>query len=389
MKPILVLVVSLLVLATLGGALAQPNPTCAAQCNWDADVQFSGCGNDKQSRYFSVTQNDCFNNCNTTVYYAGTCNCPNNCMNSRNGNLQRGACSSDGTQCQCKPGWTGPDCSIITCGNNQNNNIKIGSTGGNSCLGRGKCVTTMFKSQDPQSANADVRYDYCECQPGYTSGLNGCVAREQPSLQGLAYPELFPELGPYYADDPYGDNHPLFNLSKVASIQVEMDERDYLELIYPNTVREVDYKPVNFTFDNGVVRERLEMVGMKLKGKGNTRHYKKGYKFAFDKYGHKDRLFYNLAKLGTKSGSDMAMLRNVIPPEVLRSMMVPTQRIGFTTVYINGRYMGAYVLMEEYEKQWVRSRMVHHKGNLYKCTYKADLVYYGDVRFCLLVLLVW
>jgi hypothetical protein len=68
--------------------------------------------------------------------------CPNSCYS----NLGRGKCVKG--QCLCAEGYTGPDCSQVTCPND--------------CNGRGSCVQ--------MTANQSV----CVCQNGYS--LNDCSA---------------------------------------------------------------------------------------------------------------------------------------------------------------------------------------------------------------------
>lgn len=54
------------------------------------------------------------------------------------------------------------------------------------------------------------------------------------------------------------------------------------------------------------------------------------------------------------------------------------RRTCFVKVYINQSYYGLYTNLEEMEKEWLTRVYLDDEGNLYKCTYPADLVYLGD-----------
>jgi hypothetical protein len=56
-------------------------------------------------------------------------------------------------------------------------------------------------------------------------------------------------------------------------------------------------------------------------------------------------------------------------------MNVPGPRANHYEVYINGTYFGLYVNIEHIDENFVESRFDNNGGNLYKCTYPADLVY--------------
>lgn len=60
----------------------------------------------------------------------------------------------------------------------------------------------------------------------------------------------------------FGDYHPIFNKSRVAAMHIEVDDKLFRDLIDTRTIKSVGWIPVNFTFDNGVVRERVEFVGL-------------------------------------------------------------------------------------------------------------------------------
>ena len=57
-------------------------------------------------------------------------------------------------------------------------------------------------------------------------------------------------------------------------------------------------------------------------------------------------------------------------------MQVPASRTNHVKLYINGEYFGLYLNVEHYDEEFTKSRF-DGEGNLYKCTYGADLRFRG------------
>jgi len=53
------------------------------------------------------------------------------------------------------------------------------------------------------------------------------------------------------------------------------------------------------------------------------------------------------------------------------------RRTNFVKLYINQVYYGLYTNLEEMEKEWLTNVYENNQGNLYKCSYPADLNYLG------------
>jgi hypothetical protein len=54
------------------------------------------------------------------------------------------------------------------------------------------------------------------------------------------------------------------------------------------------------------------------------------------------------------------------------------RRTNFVKLYINQVYYGLYTNLEEMEKEWLTNVYENNQGNLYKCSYPADLNYLGS-----------
>lgn len=61
----------------------------------------------------------------------------------------------------------------------------------------------------------------------------------------------------------------------------------------------------------------------------------------------------------------------------MHSMNVPASRASFAGVWINGVYMGLYIMIEDEDKKFLDDMVGDSDGNLYKCRIGASLQYLG------------
>jgi len=214
----------------------------------------------------------------------------------------------------------------------------------------------------------------CKCHKGYT----GTFCDVPVSTLSLpAFPSLYPGERIWYKDS-YRDEHPLFNLSTIASVYVYMDEWDYEYLIAP--VNAYNQSKVNSTvyFKNDVISVQLNNVAIGIKGQWSRKYMKKGWKLDFDKF-QDDQKLIGQTEIGLKaSPEDVTMLRNIITMESSRALGLPFQRVSFARLWINNLYHGFYVLYEEITPEWLDSRLPETTNpGLIKC-HRAQLRYQGD-----------
>jgi len=180
---------------------------------------------------------------------AGKCGCPNDCMG--NGKCQNGTC-------KCDDGYTGKDCSLLKCVEK-------------SCYNKGKCH------------EFSEGFSACKCYDGY--GLNDCsaVISSLPPLTNLLNKTQ-------YLDDKYGDDHPIFNMSAIMQIYIEMDKKDLEALILPGNEQARDYKKMNITFYNGPELAHFVDAAIRIKGATSRTFAKKSFKVSlthFNKANHR------------------------------------------------------------------------------------------------------
>lgn len=157
-------------------------------------IQFCGLDKNTYTLHQESGDSSCSHLCDLYALWPGTCECPNNCYQ----NFNQGNCYN--SSCLCNEGWAGPDCSQIRCPNY--------------CSGNGACV---------HSASGD----YCSCASGY-SGLD--CAFSDSGLNPVPFGDLLP-MRPYYVNDSYGDFHPLWNVTVMATVQISINETDLIWML--------------------------------------------------------------------------------------------------------------------------------------------------------------
>lgn len=276
---------------------------------------------------------------NLVVQSPGVCSCPSNCSSS-----YRGTClstSSTKPSCSCSDGYSGVDCSSVTC------------QAKSPCSGRGTC------GQLP-----GTNYSYCHCQAGY-GGLD-CSATT-PTL-----PAIIPAFGAatppqYTAKDSYGDANPLFLESLIATVWIEIAEADLEWIMNPLNYQSTEYRQALFTFYNGNITIAPSVVGLRIKGGASRAFSKKSWKISFDQY-ISSQSFYQQKKLLLKATSMTPdFLRERLSRDMIYSAGAKAQRMSYANLYINGAYRGLYVQMENIDNSFLKSRFGSSAGGLWKC----------------------
>mmetsp|Transcript_12718 Transcript_12718/g.35938 ORF Transcript_12718/g.35938 Transcript_12718/m.35938 type:complete len:623 (-) Transcript_12718:27-1895(-) len=272
-----------------------------------------------------------------TVVGAGTCECPGDCSG-------HGQCVS-GVGCVCDEGYGGIDCASVVCS-------------ATSCNGRGSCRTFRNVS------------DMCVCDPGYAG--SDCVSLMggiPPTPQLLNIPE-------YSSEDEYGDDHPIFNQSTIAVVHLRVAEKDLAYLLDPANSDSHVYFPADFHFFNGNIDQYLSKVGLRIKGNSSRDYVKKSWKVDIKEFIDREDLA-GIDKITFKMASQTpSFVREIASLQVLRSLSSPAQRSGYAELYINGRYWGGYIMLEEQgQGEFLESRFGTKDGPLWKGTGGSTLEY--------------
>ncbi|CAM9500878.1 unnamed protein product, partial [Ectocarpus fasciculatus] len=326
---------------------------CTDSCDaaYTQGIPVTMCGTDFETHVAhgeTFYDNKCYDLCGIMTYYEGPCGCPHNCYSE----LEQGICGGDHV-CKCAAGWGGDDCSL--------------PVAGNTCSYHGKIMS-------PGDEDSKFPYAYCVCDRGFT-GVD-CSSAEL-DIATNPWGNIF-DVKTYY-DDEYEDEHPVWNISVLATVRVQIEEADYLYLLDPDNLYTEDYRPATIHFDNGHVQETYDNVGIHIKGQGGRMDQKKGWSVKFNKFVSGQKLF-DIEKLNFKGCSeDDSFIKIQIATEMYKAMGSPSQRSSYALLYINDVFAGLYFMHENIDDHFIESRFPGSgKGNLMQMYYNVHLNYYGD-----------
>ncbi len=136
--------------------------------------------------------------------------------------------------------------------------------------------------------------------------------------------------------------------------------------------------PARFIFVTATQHDTLENVAIRLRGNTSRLAAKKSFKISFNEY-VSGRKYQGVKKLNLNGQhNDPTMVREKLFYHIWARSGMPERRANFARVYINDVYYGLYTNLEELDKVWLGIHYADDNGNLFKCTYPADLDYLGN-----------
>ena len=164
----------------------------------------------------------------------------------------------------------------------------------------------------------------------------------------------------------------IFVQNELTVIELELDEADKQNLVFPDDPFQDIYYPATIHLRNSKLDTIFGPVGIRIRGNTSRSKYKKSFKIDFKEYGGEQ--VYKLKKLNLKPNTnDPSMLREPISWIMYRNMNVPAARTSFVELFMNEEFMGVYQNVENIDDEFVDRRYGNENGNLYKCTYGATL----------------
>jgi hypothetical protein len=164
------------------------------------------------------------------------------------------------------------------------------------------------------------------------------------------------------SSDEFFDNH------TIPRIRIQLDQ-DALAALR-NKFRE--YTKATVMEGTNIWRD----VGIHLKGQYGTFQGIDGrpsLTLNFDKY-QKGQRFHGLDKLHlNNSGQDPSYLCEMIGRQLFEAAGIPTPRASHARVELNGRDLGLFVLVEGYDKKFLRRHFENPDGNLYDSEFRHDI----------------
>lgn len=160
----------------------------------------------------------------------------------------------------------------------------------------------------------------------------------------------------------------------LSSIEVTMNEDDYNWMVNPDNIWSDTYQHATVVYkgSNNTEINYLDL-GIRLRGNTSRGKDKKSFKLNFKKFTD-DQRFFGLKKLNLKANvNDPSCVREHMVMNLYRDYNLVVARVNQVKLYINDNYMGLYSNVEQIDKTFLGSRYNDNDGNLYKCTYPADL----------------
>ena len=179
-----------------------------------------------------------------------------------------------------------------------------------------------------------------------------------------------------FSQAEFPENGPVFRDNMVPRVDIIINP-DTLDWIYENVDSNTEFR-AKFIFKTDTLEETLENVGFRLRGNTSRNAHKKSFKLSFNTF-ETGRKFYGLEKLNLNGEhNDPSIIRSKVSCDLMRSFGIPTPRTSHVQVYINGNYYGLYIQVEHIDEEFVESRFGNKNGNLFKCSWLADLDDKGD-----------
>jgi len=136
--------------------------------------------------------------------------------------------------------------------------------------------------------------------------------------------------------------------------------------------------PATFTFVSENGSETVEEVGFRLRGNTSRAAAKKSFKVAFNSF-DADASWQGLKKLNLNGEhNDPSTMRARLVWESFRDAGIPVSRSTHIKLFLNGEYHGIYLSSEHLDGRWLNKRFPFGHGNLWKCTYPAELTFISN-----------
>lgn len=167
----------------------------------------------------------------------------------------------------------------------------------------------------------------------------------------------------------------LYKDTQVAAIYLTLPP-DSLQVMLDELIKD-RYIPAFFVYESSTRRDTVPMVGLRLRGNTSLYAAKKSFKISFNAFVD-GQTYQEVRKINLRGQhNDPSLIREKLFFEAAAKIGLPTPRASFVKLYINNVYRGLYTNLEEIDKAWLDRTFGDNDGNLYKCTYPADLAYLG------------
>lgn len=168
-----------------------------------------------------------------------------------------------------------------------------------------------------------------------------------------------------------------YSQADVSDIRITMHP-DSLEQMLSELSNEHEY-PATFVFINSAINDTIENIGFRLRGNTSLNSEKKSFKVSFNTFdpGNQWRDLEKLNLIGQQN--DPSLVRSKLCHDAYRNNGIAAARTAYVNLYINEELKGVYLNVEHIDENFAKAYFDDNgDGNLYKCTYPADMDYLGS-----------
>jgi hypothetical protein len=177
--------------------------------------------------------------------------------------------------------------------------------------------------------------------------------------------QAIPERGPLFSQDLLPEFH----------LYVPQDTLTWLYA--PENLTSDKYFQASLVVIRGQEIDSFEQIGFRLRGNTSRYAQKKSFRLSWNTF-VPGRKYFAMEKINLNGEhNDPSSLRAVSNFEWYRQLGLIASRATHAKVYINDQYYGLYSCLENYDEEFALSRFGSKEGNLYKCTFPANLNYLG------------
>lgn len=171
---------------------------------------------------------------------------------------------------------------------------------------------------------------------------------------------------------------PLYTHDEIPTIHILIDE-DSLDILYleENWYENHEY-PATFIFESSLTIDTIDNIGFRFRGNTSRDKIKKSFKVSLNTFVSGQK-YQGVEKINLNAEvNDPSMLRSRLCWDLYREYQIPASRSNHVNLYINGDYFGLYQNIEHIDDEFVETYFGNNTGNLYKCTYPANLDYISE-----------
>jgi len=172
-------------------------------------------------------------------------------------------------------------------------------------------------------------------------------------------------------------NNDVFLQNEVAEVHISLSVNNLNVLLGDSLYTDYHF-PATFYYYSSAHNDTIQNVGFRVRGNTSRSANKKSFKVSFNEY-TQGKKFKGIEKMNLiGQHNDPSLLRYWMSLTTLTNNNLISSRSSYIKLYINGQYKGVYLNVEHIDDEFLQKRFIgDDQGNLYKCTWGADLKYLG------------